>query len=261
MVTLSLLLQGPESSADSASSDSGWDAVESPCDIGLLERLIRSHPVWFLPGIQRAGAFHLLQGKEEGNFVVRQSSQAATMAISVRLPASKGPYIEHYLVQADDAGRLGLESSENRFDSIPQLIAHYCQCWWVPLLWNDERRDLHTLTSLRVAVWRPPPFPVALNLKCPWLFVCSDELPVQLTLPRAIRDARNRQQLTSLALLGQEFWRYPMANPRTPDQTTPGNAADSQGVTIRSSGSGSSSLSSLGSGQSLTVQLGLDARR
>ncbi|KAK3926680.1 Protein sprint [Frankliniella fusca] len=216
------LPQGPESSAGSSAdsdqgSGSGWDAVDSPCDISLLERLIRSHPVWFLPGIQRAGAFHLLQAKEEGNFVVRQSSQAATMAISVRLPPLKGPYIEHYLVQANDNGQLSLESSDNRFDSIPQLIAHYCQC--------------------------------------------CDELPVQLTLPRAIREARNRQQLTSLALLGQEFWRYPMANPRPPDQAASGTGQDSQGVTIRSSASNSqaSSLSSLGSGNNNTpVPLDLD---
>lgn len=60
---------------------------------------------------------------------MRQSSQAATMAISVRLPPLKGPYIEHYLVQANENGQLSLESSDNRFDSIPQLIAHYCQCW------------------------------------------------------------------------------------------------------------------------------------
>lgn len=38
---------------------------------------------------------------------------------------------------------------------------------------------------------------------------------MQLTLPRALREAINRQQLSSLALLGQEFWRYPMANPRS----------------------------------------------
>ncbi|KAJ1528711.1 hypothetical protein ONE63_007104 [Megalurothrips usitatus] len=209
--------QGPESSAgSSADSGSGWDAVDSPCDISLVERLIRSHPVWFLPGIQRAGAFHLLQGKEEGNFVVRQSSQAATMAISVRLPPLKGPYIEHYLVQANENGQLSLESSDNRFDSIPQLIAHYCQC--------------------------------------------CDELPVQLTLPRAIREARNRQQLTSLALLGQEFWRYPMANPRPPDQAASNNTADSQGITLRSSGSNSqaSSLSSLGSGNNNMAGTPLD---
>lgn len=48
----------------------------------------------------------------------------------------------------------------------------------------------------------------------------SDELPVQLTLPRAMRDAKNRQQLSSLALLGQEFWRYPMANPKPPESSS-----------------------------------------
>ncbi|XP_014208187.1 protein sprint [Copidosoma floridanum] len=148
---------------------------DTGCNITLVERLIRSHPIWFLPGIQRAGAFHLLQGKEEGNFVVRQSSQSDTMALSVRLPAGRGPYIEHYLIQANK-GRLSLETSENRFDNIPSLIAHYCSC--------------------------------------------CDELPVQLTLPRAMREAKNRQQLSSLALLGQEFWRYPMANPKPPESVS-----------------------------------------
>ncbi|XP_045499647.1 protein sprint isoform X6 [Colias croceus] len=158
--------KGDCSSVGSSGSDS---EEQPPCDIGLLERLIRTHPVWFLPGIQRAGAFHLLQGKEEGNFVVRQSSQPDTMAISVRLPADKGPYIEHYLIQAS-GGRIGLETSHNRFDNIPELIAHYSQC--------------------------------------------CDELPVQLQLPRPLREAKSRHQLSSLALLGQEFWGYPMANPK-----------------------------------------------
>jgi hypothetical protein len=45
---------------------SGSSSESIPCQVGLLERLVRTHPVWFLPGIQRAGAFHLLQGKEEG---------------------------------------------------------------------------------------------------------------------------------------------------------------------------------------------------
>lgn len=63
------------------------------------------------------------------NFVVRQSSQTGTMAISVRLPSGKGPYIEHYLIQATADNRLALESSDNKFDSIPMLIAHYAQCW------------------------------------------------------------------------------------------------------------------------------------
>ncbi|XP_008191541.1 protein sprint isoform X3 [Tribolium castaneum] len=156
----SLLSSNGGSEGGSEDSGSGYGAT---CDIGLTERLIRSHPIWFLPGIQRAGAFHLLQGKEEGCFVVRQSSQSDTMALSVRLPPDKGPYIEHYLIQSSE-GHLGLETSENRFGSMPELIAHYANC--------------------------------------------CDELPVQLTLPKAIREAKSRQQLSSLALLGQEFWRY-----------------------------------------------------
>lgn len=55
----------------------------------------------------------------------------------------------------------------------------------------------------------------------------SDELPVQLTLPRALREAANRQQLSSLALLGQEFWSYPMANPRPSAINTPTTATTS----------------------------------
>ncbi|XP_049874840.1 protein sprint isoform X6 [Pectinophora gossypiella] len=165
--------EGARGDCSSVGSSGSGSEEQPPCDIGLLERLIRTHPVWFLPGIQRAGAFHLLQGKEEGNFVVRQSSQPDTMAISVRLPADKGPYIEHYLIQAS-GGRIGLETSHNRFDNIPELIAHYSQC--------------------------------------------CDELPVQLQLPRPLREAKSRHQLSSLALLGQEFWGYPMANPKNNPQ-------------------------------------------
>lgn len=42
-----------------------------------------------------------------------------------------------------------------------------------------------------------------------------------MLLPTALREANNRQQLSSLALLGQEFWRYPMANSRSADDTSP----------------------------------------
>ncbi|XP_031634715.1 protein sprint isoform X2 [Contarinia nasturtii] len=161
---------------ETSSSEASGDSTSPPCDLGLYERLLLTHPVWFLPGIQRAGAVHLLQGKEEGNFVVRGSSQANTMAVSVRLPPDTGPYIEHYLILSEN-GVLSLESSRFEFNSIPALIDHYAKC--------------------------------------------CDELPVQLTLPRAFREASNRQQLGSLALLGQEFWRYPMANPRPSANTSP----------------------------------------
>ncbi|XP_053696770.1 protein sprint [Sabethes cyaneus] len=185
-----ILAEGEETSSESQVSDNSRSPA---CVLGLVERLLRTHPVWFLPGIQRSGAVHLLQGKEEGNFIVRGSSQSKTMAVSVRLPAECGPYIEHYLIQSNE-GLLSLESSRFKFDSIPSLIAHYSQC--------------------------------------------CDELPVQLCLPKALREAKNRQQLSSLALLGQEFWRYPMASPKpktllsanSSHLNTPSDATHSSGI-------------------------------
>ncbi|KAK1134689.1 hypothetical protein K0M31_007469 [Melipona bicolor] len=60
------LSSGGSATSGGSSSSTEDSGSEIACDITLIERLIRSHPIWFLPGIQRAGAFHLLQGKEEG---------------------------------------------------------------------------------------------------------------------------------------------------------------------------------------------------
>lgn len=168
-----VLAEGEEETSSSGSEISGSPSPQ--LDISLMERLLRTHPVWFLPSLQRGGSVHLLQGKEVGTFIVRSSSQKNTMAISVRLPPNAGPYIEHYLIQSND-GLLNLESSRFKFDSIPSLVAHYSNC--------------------------------------------CDELPVQLGLPRGLRDATNRQQLMSLALLGSEFWRSPAALPQTEDENS-----------------------------------------
>lgn len=56
---------------------------------------------------------------------------------------------------------------------------------------------------------------------------CCDELPVQLMLPRVLREANNRKKLSSLALLGQEFWSYAsspalLGPPTTPAGDRPG---------------------------------------
>jgi len=97
-----------ELSADASSMDDSITAV-----IGQLERLIRTHSIWFLPDIGRHGVIHLLQGKEPGSFIVRQSSKASTMAISVRLPDGKGPHIEHYLILTATNGKFHLEGKRN----------------------------------------------------------------------------------------------------------------------------------------------------
>lgn len=69
-----ILAEG-ETSSESSDGSNG-----PPCDLGLVERLLRTHPVWFLAGIRRAGAVHLLQGKEEGV----SGSVAATLQTNTR---------------------------------------------------------------------------------------------------------------------------------------------------------------------------------
>lgn len=47
--------------SSSASKSSSGSSASPTCEISLLERLIRTHPIWFLPSLQRSGALHLLQ--------------------------------------------------------------------------------------------------------------------------------------------------------------------------------------------------------
>lgn len=52
---------------------------------------------------------------------------------------------------------------------------------------------------------------------------------MQLRLPQVLRDANNCKTLSSLALLGQEFWRYSMTSPKqlTTSQSPSGPTTDS----------------------------------
>ncbi|CAG2109679.1 unnamed protein product, partial [Medioppia subpectinata] len=57
-------------SIDDKNDDNSDASCESiPATIGLLEHLIRCHPIWFLSEIGRGGVVHLLQGKEPGCFI------------------------------------------------------------------------------------------------------------------------------------------------------------------------------------------------
>ncbi|KAK8767134.1 hypothetical protein V5799_006088 [Amblyomma americanum] len=122
------LYEEPPGSPDQRRGSSTSSTDDVHCSMTLLERLIRTSSIWFLPDVGRTGAVHYLQGKEVGNFIVRQSSKKGTLALSVRLPVDVGPYIEHYLIEATADAKHCLEGSENHFASIPVLVCHYCQC-------------------------------------------------------------------------------------------------------------------------------------
>ncbi|CAH1792387.1 unnamed protein product [Owenia fusiformis] len=163
----------PETPTQSLSGVGGSDILTPNPRINVpeggitnIERLVRTHPIWYLPMCSRAGAVNLLQNKPVGTFLVRQSSKLDTMALSLRQPPETGQIVEHYLIEHTPEG-LRIEGSFHLFQAIPLLIDHYCQ-----------------------------------NL---------DELPCKLVLPPSIANACGYSELSSLALLGQEFWNSPLS--------------------------------------------------
>ena len=60
-------------------------------------------------------------------FIVRQSSQNDTLALSVRHSESQEESIEHYLIQQSTTcpGKLNLEFSDHLFDNVLSLVYHY----------------------------------------------------------------------------------------------------------------------------------------
>uniref|UniRef100_A0A914Z096 SH2 domain-containing protein n=1 Tax=Panagrolaimus superbus TaxID=310955 RepID=A0A914Z096_9BILA len=92
-----------------------------------LERIIRTHPIWYLPHLGRAAANHLLRPMPAGCFIVRASTRPSSMALSIKLPPEYGTDTDHYLLERHGASTVKLEGSPHIFRSLPLLIEHYCQ--------------------------------------------------------------------------------------------------------------------------------------
>ena len=45
-----------------------------------------------------------------------------------------------------------------------------------------------------------------------------DELPSTLLLPASLRESNSRQNLSAVALLGKDFWKYPMSENSTSEK-------------------------------------------
>ncbi|VDK70730.1 unnamed protein product [Litomosoides sigmodontis] len=69
-------------------------------EITLLEKIIRTHPIWYLQHIGRSAATHLLRPMNEGAFIVRSSSKPNAMALSIRSPPGFASDIDHYLIES-----------------------------------------------------------------------------------------------------------------------------------------------------------------
>ncbi|XP_065176154.1 protein sprint-like isoform X1 [Sycon ciliatum] len=93
-------------------------------ELTTVERLHASSELWFYPTLSRADALRMLEHKEVGVFMVRNSSKPGNYALSMR-QEDPNPYIQHYLIQQKRSG-LQVQGAEHYFDSLEDLIAHYC---------------------------------------------------------------------------------------------------------------------------------------
>ncbi|CAB3398272.1 unnamed protein product [Caenorhabditis bovis] len=150
--------------------------------VTLLEQIIRTRKIWFLPHLGRPEVLHMLRKMDAGNFIVRASTRENCMALSVRLPANAQIETDHYIIEqillplpppsTASINVVRLEGSPLTFRSLPLLIEHYC--------------------------------------------VNGEELEVRLQLPAAIQACTTTKQLQSIALMEQEFWTSEMSLSRKP---------------------------------------------
>ncbi|XP_064621542.1 uncharacterized protein LOC135484216 isoform X2 [Lineus longissimus] len=122
---LHLPTQKVTANGEDAAMEQRCNTGDEPRFIPLVERLIKTHSVWYLPMVDRAGAMKSLNGKEDGVFIVRQSSHKDTMALSFRFAAKPGGF-DHYLIEFTGRG-LRIEGSLHFFPVMPMLIAHYIE--------------------------------------------------------------------------------------------------------------------------------------
>ncbi|KAB5562560.1 hypothetical protein PHYPO_G00019270 [Pangasianodon hypophthalmus] len=94
--------------------------------ISILEKLIKTCPVWLQLGMSKERATRVLNKELPGIFLVRRDRGQSLMVVSVRLPDQKGvPQIQDLHVKEERA-MLYLEGSVLVFDNIFKLIAFYC---------------------------------------------------------------------------------------------------------------------------------------
>jgi len=82
-------------------------------------------PSWFVPSMSRDQAEYKLSTQNTGNFLIRQSSQTGSLALSVNTGQRGGEIsVQHFIVNSRD-GCVALEDSELEFDSLVSLVTYY----------------------------------------------------------------------------------------------------------------------------------------
>ncbi|XP_042598520.1 ras and Rab interactor 3-like [Cyprinus carpio] len=97
-----------------------------PPGISILEKLIKTCPVWLQLGMKQDRAMHILSKEFPGIFLVRRDTSQKTMILAVHLPDQLGePHVKELPIK-EEKSLLYLEGSVLVFENIFKLIAFYC---------------------------------------------------------------------------------------------------------------------------------------
>ncbi|KAK1339438.1 hypothetical protein QTO34_020121 [Cnephaeus nilssonii] len=99
----------------------------APRGISVLEKLVKTCPVWLQLGLGRAEAARILHREAAGTFLVRRDSCSKHLVLCVHFPSLNGSSSEvlEYTIK-EEKSILYLEGSVLVFEDIFRLIAFYC---------------------------------------------------------------------------------------------------------------------------------------
>jgi len=144
------------------------DLSSSVDAIGLIEKLITTKPIWFLPNVTREESSRHLNNKKPGNYIVRGSRQPEIMVLSMKTELED---VQHFLIHQSE-GKVYLEDSDYRFGNIVSLVFHYSNiCEELPdklklpevLLTTTSLQNLQSLALLEQSFWT---YPMAKSDRC-----------------------------------------------------------------------------------------------
>jgi len=144
------------------------DLSSSFNEIGLIEKLITTKPIWFLPNVTREESLRHLNNKKPGNYIVRGSRQPEIMVLSMKTELED---VQHFVIHHSE-GKVHLEDSDYRFGNIVSLVFHYSNvCEELPeklklpevLLTTTSLQNLQSLALLEQSFWT---YPMAKSDRC-----------------------------------------------------------------------------------------------
>ncbi|XP_056147675.1 ras and Rab interactor 2 [Lampris incognitus] len=103
--------------------DSGYDSLHRR--MSVLDRLVQTHSVWLLLGLNHQDAGRILQSQPIGSFVVRKSASLQRKVISLRVDGDSASRVKDFPVK-ESQYTFSLEGSGLSFADLFRLVAFCC---------------------------------------------------------------------------------------------------------------------------------------